>query len=157
MQWGRTPSESLCPVPTASNSLPSGPTNGTWANKTGFGYDPGMASGGEAAGEVGPEEADGLIRGGSLLLDVREDYEWDAGHVSSAVHIPLGLLADHIGELPSDRQVVVVCRSGARSARAAAFLTASGYDAVNLAGGMQAWAAVGLPFVSADGAPGEVA
>ena len=137
--------------------LPSGPTNGTWANKTGFGYDPGMASGGEAAGEVGPEEADGLIRGGSLLLDVREDYEWDAGHVSSAVHIPLGLLADHIGELPSDRQVVVVCRSGARSARAAAFLTASGYDAVNLAGGMQAWAAVGLPFVSADGAPGEVA
>ncbi len=116
-----------------------------------------MASGGEAAGEVGPDEADGLIRGGSLLLDVREDYEWDAGHVSSAVHIPLGLLADHIGELPSDRQVVVVCRSGVRSARAAAFLIASGYDAVNLAGGMQAWAAVGLPFVSADGAPGEVA
>jgi rhodanese-related sulfurtransferase len=137
--------------------LPSGPTKRHLGQQTGFGYDPGMASGAEAAGEVGPEEADGLIRGGSFLLDVREDYEWDAGHVSSAVHIPLGLLADHIGELPSDRQVVVVCRSGVRSARAAAFLNASGYDAVNLAGGMQAWAAVDLPFVSADGAPGEVA
>jgi len=121
------------------------------------GYDPGMASGGEAGGEVGPEEAEGLIKSGSALLDVREDYEWDAGHVASAVHIPLGLLAERVGELPSDRQVVVVCRSGVRSARAAAFLVTSGYDAVNLAGGMQAWAAVGLPFESAEGAPGVVA
>lgn len=108
-------------------------------------------------GEVGPDEADGLIRAGALLLDVREDYEWDAGHVAGAVHIPLGQVAERADELPGSRQVVVVCRSGVRSAQAAAFLTASGVDAVNLAGGMRAWAAAGLPFEAANGAPGVVA
>lgn len=108
-------------------------------------------------GEVSPEAADGLIRAGALLLDVREDYEWDAGHVAGAVHIPLGQMTERAGELPSSRQVVVICRSGVRSAQAAAFLTASGFDAVNLAGGMRAWAAAGLPFEAAGGAPGVVA
>jgi rhodanese-related sulfurtransferase len=108
-------------------------------------------------GEVSPEEADGLIRAGALLLDVREDYEWDAGHVAGAVHIPLGQMTERVGELPGSRQVVVVCRSGVRSGQAAVFLTASGVEAVNLAGGMRAWAAAGLPFEAADGAPGVVA
>jgi rhodanese-related sulfurtransferase len=107
--------------------------------------------------DVGPEEADGLMGAGALLLDVREDYEWDAGHVTGAAHIPLGHLAERVDELPDDRQVVVVCRTGVRSARAAAFLVASGIDAVNLAGGMRAWAAAGLGFESADGSPGIVA
>jgi rhodanese-related sulfurtransferase len=116
-----------------------------------------MPDGGPTPAEVGPEEADSLVRAGALLLDVREDYEWDAGHVADAVHIPLGQLTERVGELPDSRQVVVVCRSGVRSAQAAAFLGASGGDAVNLAGGMRAWAAAGLPFEAADGAPGVVA
>ena len=113
--------------------------------------------------EVGPEEADRLVAAGALLLDVREDDEWEAGHISGAVHIPLGQLTARIQELagqhqaPGERRVVVVCRSGVRSANAAAFLTASGVDAINLAGGMRAWAAVGLPFEAADGSPGVVA
>jgi rhodanese-related sulfurtransferase len=107
-------------------------------------------------GEVGPEEADGLIRAGALLLDVREDDEWDAGHVSGAAHIPLGHLAERLDELPGDRQVVVVCRSGVRSARATAFLATSGFDAVNLAGGMRAWAAAGLRFEASDKSLGVV-
>jgi rhodanese-related sulfurtransferase len=108
-------------------------------------------------GEVGPEEAEQRVGAGALLLDVREDYEWDAGHVAAAVHIPLGQLAERAGELGGKHQVVVVCRSGVRSAHAAGFLTASGVNAVNLAGGMRAWAAAGLPFEAADGSPGVVA
>lgn len=107
--------------------------------------------------EVGPEEAAGLIDAGALLLDVREDDEWKAGHVAEAMHVPLGQLAERVDELPDDRPVVVVCRSGRRSAQATAFLAASGFNAVNLAGGMQAWAASGLGFEGADGAPGVVA
>jgi rhodanese-related sulfurtransferase len=120
-------------------------------------YDPAMAPDGTPGGEVGAEQANSLVDAGALLLDVREDYEWGAGHVAGAVHIPLGQLAARAHELPGDRQVVVVCRSGARSARATAFLAISGFDAVNLAGGMQAWAAAGLRFQTADGGPGVVA
>jgi rhodanese-related sulfurtransferase len=116
-----------------------------------------MSSDSTAVGEVSPEEASRIVGFGGLLLDVREPYEWDAGHVAGAVHIPLGQLVERVDEIPEDRQVVVVCRSGARSARAAAFLSSSGLDAVNLAGGMQAWAAAGLRFESADGSPGAVA
>ena len=113
--------------------------------------------------EVGPEEADHLVAAGALLLDVREDDEWDAGHIDGAVHVPLGQLTARIEELagehqePGEHRVVVVCRSGVRSAHATAFLAASGVDAVNLAGGMRAWAAEGLPFEAADGSPGVVA
>lgn len=107
-------------------------------------------------GEVGAEEAAGLIEAGALLLDVREDDEWAAGHVAGAMHVPLGQLAERADEVPEHRQVVVVCRAGGRSARATEFLAASGFNAVNLAGGMRAWAEAGLAFEAADGAPGVV-
>jgi rhodanese-related sulfurtransferase len=115
-----------------------------------------MTTDGTTPGEVSPNGAEGLIRWGALLLDVREPDEWAAGHVPGAVHIPLGQLVERVDELPEDRQVVVICRSGARSARAAAFLASSGFDAVNLAGGMHAWAAAGLAFQAAGGGPGAV-
>ncbi len=116
-----------------------------------------MSSDPTTIGEVSPEEASRIVAFGGLLLDVREGYEWDAGHVAGAVHLPLGQLVQRVEELPEDRQLVVVCRSGARSARATAFLASSGFAAVNLAGGMQAWAEAGLRFEAADGAPGVVA
>jgi rhodanese-related sulfurtransferase len=100
--------------------------------------------------------ADAAIRAGAFLLDVRNDDEWTAGHAPDAQHLPLSQLAARAGELPTDRRIVVVCRSGGRSARAAAALAAAGYDAVNLAGGMEAWTAVGLPCVDDAGAPGTV-
>ncbi|HVV29604.1 MAG TPA: rhodanese-like domain-containing protein [Mycobacteriales bacterium] len=90
---------------------------------------------------------------GSFLLDVREDDEWAAGHAPQAVHIPLGELVARIDEVPRDRQVVAVCHSGGRSARATAFLCSQGVDAVNFAGGMLAWAAAGAPMQSSTGAP----
>ena len=82
------------------------------------------------------------------VLDVREDDEWQAGHIDGAVHIPLMQVPARITELPADRQVLVVCRVGNRSARATAYLQAQGVDAVNLSGGMMAWARAGRPVVS---------
>jgi rhodanese-related sulfurtransferase len=78
------------------------------------------------------------------LVDVREPNEWDAGHMPGAVLIPLGDLAVRARELDPARPVVVVCRSGNRSATATAFLLQSGFrDVKNLVGGMIAWARAG--------------
>jgi rhodanese-related sulfurtransferase len=97
----------------------------------------------------------------ALILDVREDHEWVAGHIAGAVHVPMGQLpsrlADEPGGLRPDTACVVVCRVGSRSARVTAWLVQRGYDAVNLDGGMHAWAAAGRPMTSEDGQPPRVA
>ena len=100
-------------------------------------------------------EAARLHEGGAVLLDVREGSEWAAGHAPRAVHIPLGELASAIERL-RDREVVTVCRSGARSADAAARLAAAGIHARNVVGGMSSWARAGLPVVRGDGRPGQI-
>ena len=105
--------------------------------------------------DVDPQTAVRLIADGAVLLDVREPDEWAAGHSPAAQHLPLADL--RVDALPAGRIIVAVCRSGARSARAAAALTRAGLDVRNLAGGMQAWATAGLPVVGADGRPGVVA
>lgn len=91
------------------------------------------------------------------ILDVREPYEWEAGHIEGADHIPMGELAARQEEIAKDRKVVCVCRSGARSGQVADALVRAGYDAENMVGGMQAWSRADLPFVASDGSPGEVA
>ncbi|YAL83393.1 rhodanese-like domain-containing protein [Dermacoccaceae bacterium W4C1] len=83
----------------------------------------------------------------AVLLDVREQDEWDAGHAPGAVHIPLAELPARIGELPeTDKELPVICRSGGRSARAVAWLEQQGYDVVNVDGGMRLWAEGGKPL-----------
>src|SRR5262245_25954163 len=82
-----------------------------------------------------------------LLVDVREDDEWAAGHIDGARHIRLGDLPARFEELPDDRLIVCVCAVGARSGRAAHFLNAAGKDAVNLDGGMHQWAVAGRPVI----------
>jgi rhodanese-related sulfurtransferase len=89
---------------------------------------------------------------GVVLLDVREDDEWAAGHAPHAQHIPMSELSGRLTELPQDSDVLVICRSGGRSARVTAYLNANGWDAVNVDGGMQSWAASGRPLTGA--APG---
>ena len=89
---------------------------------------------------------------GAWLLDVREDDEWAAGHAPDARHIPLGELSARAAEVPQDQVVYVICRSGARSARAAQALAAAGWEAINVAGGMQDWAAAGRPMTTDSGA-----
>ncbi len=84
------------------------------------------------------------------LLDVREADEWAAGHAPGARHLPMSELTARLEELPDDDPLYVVCRSGGRSARVVQYLAAQGHNAVNVDGGMQAWAAGGRP-VEADG------
>ena len=86
----------------------------------------------------------------ALFLDVRERYEWDAGHISGSVHVPIGEIQRRFEEIDRDRRVIVVCQVGQRSALVADFLSAQGYDAHNLEGGLQEWAARGLSLSSAD-------
>lgn len=80
------------------------------------------------------------------LVDVREQWEWDAGAIEESRHVPLGELPAATGDLPTDKPLLVVCRSGQRSALAAEFLAANGFEAHNLDGGLKAWAAAGLPL-----------
>jgi rhodanese-related sulfurtransferase len=93
----------------------------------------------------------------AVLLDVREPDEWAAGHAPDAWFWPLGKLDGVRAELPLDRTIVCVCRSGGRSQRATELLRSWGLLAVNLEGGMQAWEAAGNPVVTDDGSPGRVA
>jgi rhodanese-related sulfurtransferase len=99
-----------------------------------------------------PEIPAAAVPAGAWLLDVREPDEWAAGHVPQATHIPLGQLGARTAELPQDREIYVICRSGARSARAAQALNGAGWQAVNVAGGMQDWAAAGRPMAADAGA-----
>ncbi|MEU4801410.1 rhodanese-like domain-containing protein [Actinosynnema sp. NPDC023587] len=94
---------------------------------------------------------------GKVLLDVREADEWVAGHAPGALHIPMSELAQRLGDLPGDSEFYVVCRVGGRSAKVTQYLNANGWDATNVDGGMQGWAAAGRPLVGeVDGAEPEV-
>ena len=100
------------------------------------------------------QAADAAAAGLILLVDVREHDEWAAGHAPGAVHVPLSTL--RAADVPTDRPVVAVCRSGNRSGVAAAQLAQAGLDVANMAGGMTGWSAAGLPVLTDDGAPGEI-
>jgi rhodanese-related sulfurtransferase len=118
---------------------------------------PGRVSVQEAAIRTGHDNADG--RGDAVLLDVREPYEWQAGHAPRAVHLSLSALAAGAG-LPAHAQarpLIVICRSGNRSRQAAELLVARGSQAVDVVGGMRDWAKAGLPVVDARGGNGTVA
>jgi rhodanese-related sulfurtransferase len=91
-----------------------------------------------------------------VLLDVREPDEWEAGHAPDAWFWPLAKLDMVRAELPLDRPIVCICRSGARSAKATDLLRSWGLDAKNFEGGMRAWAAAGYPVVRDDGSAGSV-
>ncbi|MFI5522130.1 rhodanese-like domain-containing protein [Streptomyces platensis] len=95
-----------------------------------------------------------------FLLDVRENDEWEAGHAEGALHIPMSEFVARYGELteaaPDAGKVYVLCRVGGRSAQVAQYLIQQGIDAVNVAGGMQAWEAAGRPVSDGKGGSGAV-
>jgi rhodanese-related sulfurtransferase len=98
-------------------------------------------------GDVAPERASELLAGGEAgFIDVREDYEWEAGRIPGARHIELTRLSAEAGSLDEDRTLVFYCRTGERSAMAAEALRAAGRDARSLEGGLAAWAERGLPL-----------
>jgi rhodanese-related sulfurtransferase len=92
---------------------------------------------------------------GWLLLDVRNPAEWQAGHAPEATHVPM----QQVPETPpaDGARVAAICKSGARSGRVTEFLLQQGFEAVNVRGGMEAWAAAGYPVVTDEGTPGRVA
>lgn len=92
---------------------------------------------------------------GLAVLDVREPLEWQHGHIEGAVHVPLMELPQRFQELPVG-PLLVVCRVGARSAQATAYLAQQGLDATNLDGGMLDWAEAGRPMVSETGTTAQV-
>jgi rhodanese-related sulfurtransferase len=94
---------------------------------------------------------------GIYLLDVREDDEWAAGHAPDAVHVRLSELSARGDEIPRDRDVYVICRSGARSGYAAQALAGAGWTTVNVSDGMTGWAVAGRPMISETGAEPYVA
>ncbi|MBV9205726.1 MAG: rhodanese-like domain-containing protein [Actinobacteria bacterium] len=104
-----------------------------------------------------PEVMSANLPAGAFLLDVRENDEWAAGHAPEAVHVRLGELGARARELPRDREVYVICRTGNRSAYATQALNFSGLNAINVADGMTGWAVAGRPMVSEDGAEPYVA
>jgi rhodanese-related sulfurtransferase len=87
-----------------------------------------------------------MQNGDAVLIDVREPWEYDELHIPGSLLIPLGEVPARLGEIPSDRDVYVHCRLGGRSAKAVDFLREAGRPrAVNVTGGIEAWAAAGLP------------
>lgn len=85
------------------------------------------------------------------LIDVREGYEHEAGRIAGDRHVELARLAEAAAGLDRRRPVIFYCRSGTRSAMAAEAFSGAGFQAHNLAGGLQAWAAAGLPLEPEDG------
>lgn len=92
----------------------------------------------------------------AVLLDVREDDEWQRGHAPGAQHIPMGDVPARMGEIDPDKQLFVICNLGGRSLRVSQYLQRNGYEPVNVEGGMLAWAQAGRPVVTDAGASGTV-
>ncbi|MEA2313245.1 MAG: hypothetical protein QOE28_3213 [Solirubrobacteraceae bacterium] len=108
------------------------------------------------AQDVTPEEvAERRAAEDVQLIDVREDYEWEAGRIAGARHVELTQVAAEAPTIDRERPVVFYCRVGSRSAMAADAFARAGYDAYSMAGGLEAWAARGLPLEPDGGAVAE--
>jgi len=101
----------------------------------------------ELSSEIPASQAFEKYQGGDFFMDVRDQQEWDQGHITGSTHIPLENLQSRLEELPRDRDIVVVCTSGKRSKTGMAILQQAGFDRVTcLSGGMQAWVSAGYPL-----------
>jgi rhodanese-related sulfurtransferase len=102
--------------------------------------------------EVNADAAYQMVQDGAFMLDVRTQEEWDEYHAPMATLIPLDQLQARLNELPKDKEVLVVCRSGNRSQEGRDILLAAGFNATSMAGGMKDWYAKGFPI---EGAPAQ--
>jgi len=91
------------------------------------------------------EVARRVAQGSMLLVDIREQYEWDAGHVPGARHVEIERVASQAPAIPSDRPIAFLCRGGVRAGMVATAFRAIGYDAYNVRGGFTRWFEDGLP------------
>lgn len=101
------------------------------------------------AANINVSEAVTRFNEGAFLLDVRQPEEWVDGHIEGAILIPLGELQSRLSEIPTDRDVLIICRSGNRSSNARDILRAAGLErTTSIVGGMNAWIADGLPVIT---------
>ena len=91
-----------------------------------------------------------------VLLDVREDDEWQRGHAPGAQHIPMGDVPARMAEIDTEARLFVVCHAGGRSQRVAQYLARNGFEPLNVSGGMLSWVEAGRPVVTDDGNAGSV-
>lgn len=102
-----------------------------------------------APAEITVQQGYDLFKNGAYLLDVRTPEEWNEFHVDGSTLIPLDQLAQRVNEIPKDRQVVVVCRSGNRSQQGRDILRSAGLaDTTSMSGGLNEWRAAGYPTIS---------
>jgi rhodanese-related sulfurtransferase len=104
-----------------------------------------------ASEDLSPARAAELLRDGAQGVDVREQYEREAGHIADTLHIELDQLPAEAGSLDRERPLLFYCRTGSRSALAAQAFAAAGFEAHNLDGGLEAWVRDGLPIEPAGG------
>jgi rhodanese-related sulfurtransferase len=102
------------------------------------------------AREVSVDEAYQMYQNGTFVVDVRTQEEWDEYHAPNAILIPLDQLPNRLSEVPKDREILVVCRSGNRSQEGRDILLSAGYNATSMTGGLKEWYAKGYPI---EGAP----
>ena len=95
------------------------------------------------AQEVSISDLEQAIARGEFVVDVREAWEFEGGHVPSARHIALNTIPDNLASVPRDQKIWVICQSGGRSMTAANYLEAQGFDAVSVAGGTGSWLGAG--------------
>ncbi len=100
--------------------------------------------------EVSVDQAYEMYQSGAFVVDVRTPAEWDEYHAPNTTLIPLDELQARLNEMPKDKEIVVVCRSGNRSQQGRDILLAAGYNATSMTGGLKEWYAKGYPI---DGAP----
>ena len=106
-----------------------------------------LQTAGSAPTEIAAAQAYQKYQQGVFFLDVREQSEWDQGHLTKSTLIPLSQLSSRLSEVPKDQDVVVICRSGVRARQGASILRNAGYTrAVSMTGGLLAWKAAGYPF-----------
>lgn len=104
-----------------------------------------------------PQVAPADLPDNAVIVDIREQDEWDRGHAPNAIHIPMGELPARLGDLPeTDDPIIVTCRSGGRVSRTLPWLAQQGFDVANLDGGMRAWHAAGKAMETADGSQPQV-
>ena len=103
-----------------------------------------------AVDEVSVSDLESALASGARLYDVREPDEYAAGHVTGAILVPLGTVAENIDAFRGDGRTYVICKSGGRSMKACEILADEGLDAVNVAGGTMGWISSGRATVSGD-------
>ena len=109
-------------------------------------------TGGGLARDISVDDAYQMYKGGTYVLDVRTQEEWDEYHVPNTTLIPLDQLPNRLNEVPKDKEIVVICRSGNRSQQGRDILLNAGYNATSVTGGVKEWYTKGYDI---EGAPAQ--